>query len=538
MKNLYGYQSQIKKADFAFYCRNIFEDLSSRVMTDSQEPIISDIIFSNYLGWPLFLARRLIDIIKEEDQLTPRSLSNKQFYKIMKLIHFSNSECKKELIFKILDFHKNGKITTKNVESIFAQFGNLEKFKIIIENLLQNKNENFELPIEEFSQWEEIFKIIFKNNNLNFHSLLFSKIIISEIHNLSNIIKTFSQVENYFDFSGLVYKLNSQNFLEKYKIVIIKTDLYLFKYINEENDLKLEKLKSLNGFFPSETIESNLNGSVFYPVTFLNKSGNSIANVENIFFFLSRKTSVNFINYLNNLLEIKNFNDYYEINNEIGKGGFGRVYRGVEKFTNKQVAIKTIKKSNLKNYKNLELLKNELDVINFLKLNPNPNVITTLDNFEDSNYVYIIMELMDSNLKNFIKFKKDSLNEEIIKNIFLKISLGLKHLHSKGVIHRDLKLSNVLIKNLPNNNLEIKIADFGLSGIFLGNYQPSGCCGTLNYIAPEIFTQKYYDEKIDIWSLGVLLYSMNYKKKFILQEEEKEEEQKDSNNFKNINYKI
>ena len=90
-----------------------------------------------------------------------------------------------------------------------------------------------------------------------------------------------------------------------------------------------------------------------------------------------------------------------------------------------------------------------------------------------------------------------------IKRIFLQILLGLIHIHKKGIIHRDIKLDNILL----NENLDCKICDFGVSRVMLPNEVIYEKCGTPAYLAPEVIQEKGYSGfKADVWSLGVLTY--------------------------------
>ena len=144
------------------------------------------------------------------------------------------------------------------------------------------------------------------------------------------------------------------------------------------------------------------------------------------------------------------------------------------------------------------------------KLN-HPNITKILEIFEDGNYFLIIMEYINGgNLFSFVK-KRRKISEKTAKFLFRQIILGIQHMHSKNIVHRDIKLENILI-DLNNN---IKICDFGISLILksLSDILYDQC-GTPMYMAPEILLSNknkqigYIGPPVDIWSAGIALYIM------------------------------
>ena len=142
------------------------------------------------------------------------------------------------------------------------------------------------------------------------------------------------------------------------------------------------------------------------------------------------------------------------------------------------------------------------------KLN-HPNITKILENFESEKYILIIMEYINGgNLFSFVK-KRRKLSEKTAKFLFKQIILGIKYIHSKNIVHRDIKLENILI-DLKNN---IKICDFGIGKILSEkNEILYDQCGTPMYMAPEILLsskEKGYNAfPIDMWSAGIALYIM------------------------------
>ena len=92
--------------------------------------------------------------------------------------------------------------------------------------------------------------------------------------------------------------------------------------------------------------------------------------------------------------------------------------------------------------------------------------------------------------------------------VFRQILSALSHLHSVGILHRDIKLENIMIKDDLNGEITVKIIDFGLSAIKFSKELKYDSVGTLAYCSPEILLRRPYDEKIDIWSSGLILYNI------------------------------
>lgn len=128
------------------------------------------------------------------------------------------------------------------------------------------------------------------------------------------------------------------------------------------------------------------------------------------------------------------------------------------------------------------------------------------ESFEiDSHIVYVMEVCGGGDLLTFVR-RRRKLNEDQAKFIFRQIINGLKYVHSKGVLHRDIKLDNILL----TSEGDVKICDFGVSKIVQNkNLVMEDQCGTPAYIAPEVFSGKGYKGfQSDIWSAGVVLYAM------------------------------
>ena len=144
---------------------------------------------------------------------------------------------------------------------------------------------------------------------------------------------------------------------------------------------------------------------------------------------------------------------------------------------------------------------------NLMKKLNHPNITKILELFEDKEYILIIMEYINGgNLFSFLK-KRRKVSEKTAKFLYKQIILGLKYIHSHNIVHRDIKLENILI-DLNNN---IKICDFGIGRVLSSPDQLLfDQCGTPMYIAPEILLSSkdigYKGFPVDIWSSGIALY--------------------------------
>lgn len=196
-----------------------------------------------------------------------------------------------------------------------------------------------------------------------------------------------------------------------------------------------------------------------------------------------------------------NFNNNYSILNIIDKGGFSIVYKAYNKEINNYNAIKIITKKNLQN--NIKE-KIQLEIKIHLKLNYK-HIIKLYTSFEDENNYYLILELcLNMNLYKYLK-SYGKLNEFYTSLYCKQIIFTLKYLQNYNIIHRDLKLSNILL----DNNFNIKICDLGLvTQLEHPDEEHHTICGTPNYMAPEIISQKSHGFPADIWSLGCLCYAM------------------------------
>ena len=242
----------------------------------------------------------------------------------------------------------------------------------------------------------------------------------------------------------------------------------------------------------------------------LNQTNNNFETIKKNIFM---EDSLNLTNYIKNYY--KNNHEYpmttldfYKYGRLIGQGAFGKVNLGLNVLTGRVVAIKSFNKKNLDSPNN-ENMKKIIYETNLMRKLNHPNITKILEMFEDEKYILIIMEYINGgNLFSFVK-KRRKLNEKISKFLFKQIILGIKHIHSQNIVHRDIKLENILI----DLNNTIKICDFGIGRILSSPDEPlHDQCGTPMYMAPEILSslkeKGYKGFPVDIWSAGIALYIM------------------------------
>ena len=206
-------------------------------------------------------------------------------------------------------------------------------------------------------------------------------------------------------------------------------------------------------------------------------------------------------------IQKSSLNDY-EIIKEIGKGSFSTVYLVKKKLSQKEFALKKVNIIKLSPKER----QNSLKEVNFLSEIKDPNVIGYEESFYDENfnYLYLVMEYAPygdfGKILQARKKLKEYYTENELLNIYLQIASGLKAIHAKQIIHRDLKSANIFI--IQTNELILKIGDFNVSKkidyLNLKNTQT----GTPYYASPEIWENRPYDFKSDIWSLGCLFYEI------------------------------
>lgn len=190
----------------------------------------------------------------------------------------------------------------------------------------------------------------------------------------------------------------------------------------------------------------------------------------------------------------------YVFENVVGYGAFGEVRRAYHKVTKSERAIKSIDISHCKEEDIQKLLKE----VSILKLLDHPNIIRIFEVYRSLTRLYIVTEIctggeLFERIKHMKKF-----SENQAAKFMSDIISAVMHCHQRGVVHRDLKPENLLFTT-KNPDAKLKLIDFGTSALFDKTKKMKGIIGTYFYMAPEVISGNY-DEKCDVWSLGVILY--------------------------------
>lgn len=205
---------------------------------------------------------------------------------------------------------------------------------------------------------------------------------------------------------------------------------------------------------------------------------------------------------LDDLINPKDPRKLYSNMQKVGEGGVAEVFKAIEIFTKKTVAIKIMNK----NHKALteESLVSEISI---MKTANNPHIVEYFGTHKIDNFIWVIMEFMDhGSVTDILElFPKVKMEEKHIAAVCLATLRGLHCIHKSRNIHRDIKSDNILI----NGKGVIKIADFGFAAqLSLQKQKRKTIVGTPYWMAPELIQGTEYDEKVDIWSLGIMAMEM------------------------------
>lgn len=195
-----------------------------------------------------------------------------------------------------------------------------------------------------------------------------------------------------------------------------------------------------------------------------------------------------------------NLSDEYDVMEEIGRGTYSVCKRCIHRATKIEYAVKIIDKGKRDCEEEVSIL---------LRYGQHPNIISLRDMFEDGQHKYLVFELMKGG-ELFDKITHQKMfGEREARAVMDKLVSVVKYLHQNGVVHRDLKPSNVLYSDDSGNPDTIRICDFGFAKqLRADNGMLMTPCYTANYVAPEVLKKQGYDAACDVWSLGVILYTM------------------------------
>ncbi|XP_076769998.1 serine/threonine-protein kinase Nek5 isoform X2 [Arvicanthis niloticus] len=192
--------------------------------------------------------------------------------------------------------------------------------------------------------------------------------------------------------------------------------------------------------------------------------------------------------------------DKFDLIEIIGEGTFGKVYLAKDKSESRHCVIKEISLT-----KEKEASKNEVILLAKIK---HPNIVTFFSSFQENSRLFIVMEYCDGGdlMQRIRRHRGVLFSEDQILCWFVQISLGLRHIHDRKILHRDIKSQNIF---LSKNGMVAKLGDFGTARTLNNSMElAQTCAGTPYYLSPEICQNRPYNNKTDVWSLGCVLYEL------------------------------
>ncbi|XP_062849992.1 serine/threonine-protein kinase PLK3 [Trichomycterus rosablanca] len=186
----------------------------------------------------------------------------------------------------------------------------------------------------------------------------------------------------------------------------------------------------------------------------------------------------------------------------LGKGGFARCYEMTDLASNKMYAVKVIPQSRVSKPHQRDKITNEIELHKTLQ---HKHVVKFSHHFEDQDNIYIFLELCSRKSLAHIWKARHTLTDPEVRYYLRQIISGLKYLHNKGILHRDLKLGNFFV----NENMDLRLGDFGLAAkLETVEQRKKTICGTPNYLAPEVLNRQGHGTESDVWSLGCVMYTL------------------------------
>lgn len=281
------------------------------------------------------------------------------------------------------------------------------------------------------------------------------------------------------------FEVGTLEFRNKKKYFQLKNQTF---YYSNHQDMHHSKVILIKDLFPESTGKREFilrNSRLSYSFVAENSS--------------VRDNWVRIIKYSNNYRE---FQDDYETGEIIGKGGFGTVKLAISKATGRKFAVKIISKEPLDKQSETRI-RREIDVLKHID---HPNLLNLAGVYENADVLHIVTDYISGgSLEKYLVQNQFSIPESQCKKIIIELASGLSYLHSLGIVHRDLKLENILLR-VSSGEVHPVIIDYGLACI-LGPYQYArDAVGTLKYAAPEVLSDLPYREMIDVWGLGLILY--------------------------------
>ena len=195
------------------------------------------------------------------------------------------------------------------------------------------------------------------------------------------------------------------------------------------------------------------------------------------------------------------FNDFNAIS-VLGKGNFAKVYKVVSRANEKEYAAKIFEKQEVQ--KAAKFRKTILSEIKIMRMLDHPYLMRMYRVYEGEQHIYLVFDVMRGKEMFSRVIQRKCYDEKNAAIVIKKLMETMRYLEKKGILHRDIKLENILLDS-EEDDCSIHLADFGLSTL-MSEYDPKVRCGTPGYVAPEILKNHNYGYKSDIFSIGAVLF--------------------------------
>lgn len=460
--------------------KKIFKELGVRC-GGSQTAIDKD-AFLKYIVLPGILGEQFFTAIDEAED---DKLDIKEFMESMLSLYKGSLNSVAWVLFKMLDFNKDGYITHGDMGFLLAH----------IPRKCNRCNKTLMIALDSAAKIDEFFAGAQKLHFLGFLDQLGNYKEICEL--LLNSI--FNSLPAILDETFL-----PRDMLEKGCSRVVHAGWLKYKQRQYFFQLKNQSL-----YYSSleETI-ADPTGIILIRDLFVESVRENTFKLRNSFFGYkfaapSEDEKATWIACIKKATFFTDINEHYVILGIIGKGGFGKVRMGRHKVTGKEVAIKIIPKEPLDPYSETRL-RREINILNMCK---NKHLLRFEAVYETAELLYIVTEYVSGGtLYRWLKDRNFKTGELTAKRITRDIAEALRYLHSLGIIHRDLKLENILFEFNEDGEISNKLIDFGLSCMLgPGQYSQEGW-GTLIYASPEVINKELYRESVDTWGLGIILH--------------------------------
>ena len=326
----------------------------------------------------------------------------------------------------------------------------------------------------------------------------------------------------------ILYKEKSNSHKRMIKLILFNNYIFYFITFNQINFLYKKIISIKNLYVSKKKVDNRMY------LTFTSQAHNK--TIKKVYYSDNHDLVNKFCSKFHTSNYNRDITKSYYFKYEIDKGKFGHVFLARRNKDNKKLAIKLVQKNNctLEEYKIIRWEKNIFHLLQNLR---HPNLVKCFDIYENESQIFFIYEYLScGNLKKYIqelKFCPSSYNIDTILKLALQLIEGIHILHKFGIIHRDIKTTNLMVEiNSPikksiisnsfgTNDIQItyedmsdvtlKIIDFGLSEVIGINETSNAPYGSLSFKAPELILHKDYNFKVDVWAMGVSLYYVVYK---------------------------